>query len=140
MNAYFDTSALVPLLIEEPGSERARGVWDEAVQVVSVRLVYPEARSALAQARRKHRINNDRLRQAVSLLDQLFARLDLIEVTDDLAHRAGELAEVLALRAYDAVHVAAAERVHNDDLVMVAGDAAILRAGTTLGLTTAATN
>ena len=56
MIAYFDTSALLPLLIDEPGSERAGRLWDEADHVVSVRLIYVEARAALAQARRLERL------------------------------------------------------------------------------------
>jgi uncharacterized protein len=47
--ADFDTSALIPLLIEEPGSVRAGRVWDVADHVTSVRLIYTEARAALAQ-------------------------------------------------------------------------------------------
>jgi hypothetical protein len=37
-----DTSAVVPLLIAEPGSARAASLWDGADRVVSVRLIYPE--------------------------------------------------------------------------------------------------
>jgi uncharacterized protein len=40
--AYFDTSSIVPLLIEEPGSETAGRLWDEADRLVSIRLVYVE--------------------------------------------------------------------------------------------------
>jgi len=44
--AYFDTSAVVPLLVDEPGSSTAATLWDRADRVVSVRLVYAEARAA----------------------------------------------------------------------------------------------
>jgi uncharacterized protein len=56
--AYFDTSAVMPLLIAEPGSDRAAALWDGADRVVSVRLVYPEARAALAQAERLGRLTS----------------------------------------------------------------------------------
>ncbi len=140
MIAYFDTSALVPLLVEEPGSEQAGRLWDASSRVVSVRLAYPEGRAALAQAQRESRITDRGLRQAVREFDRLFDQLDIVEITPGLAHRAGELAEAHALRGYDAVHIAAAEQLLDNDLVVVAGDAAMLRAGQALGLATAATS
>ena len=57
MIAYFDTSALIPLLIDEPASVRAARLWDEAARVVSVRLAYPEARAGLARAGRMGRLS-----------------------------------------------------------------------------------
>ena len=139
MIAYFDTSALVPLLVEEAGSERAAVLWDAASRVASVRLAYPETRAALAQARRESRLTDRGLRQAAREFDRLFDQLDIVEITPGLAHRAGELAEAQALRGYDAVHVAAAEQLLTDDLVVVAGDTEVLRAGRALGLATATT-
>jgi len=138
--AYFDTSALVPLIIDESGSERAGRLWDQADRVASVRLMYPEARAALAQARRDNRLSSTALRAAVKDLDDLAAQLDIVELTEQLALRAGELAEAHALRGYDAVHLAAAEQLYDDDLVMVAGDSALLGAGEILGFATAATS
>jgi predicted nucleic acid-binding protein len=136
---YFDTSALVPLLIAEPGSRAARQLWDGATRVVSVRLVYPEARAALAQARRAGRLTARQLRTAVRSLDDLYTQLDLVEVSERLAHQAGELAERRELRAYDAVHLAAALLIDDPELVLAAGDLELLAAATASGLATAPT-
>lgn len=46
MIAYFDTSAVVPLLVQEPATEQCSRLWDEATRVLTVRLTYPEARAA----------------------------------------------------------------------------------------------
>ncbi len=46
---------------------------------------------------------------------------------------AADLAEVQPLRAYDAVHLAAALQVVEADLVLVAGDRALLTAAESLG-------
>jgi uncharacterized protein len=135
--AYFDTSAVMPLLIAEPGSDRAASLWDGADRVVSVRLVYPEARAALAQAERLGRLAARQLRDAVTEFDALFEQIDLVEVDDVLARRAGELAGVRQLRGYDAVHLAAANRVNDPDVVVVAGDGALLDAATAEGMTVA---
>lgn len=137
MIAYFDTSAVVPLLVAEPGSARAATLWDGADRVVSVRLVYPETRAALAQAERLGRLTARQLRGAVTELHSLFEGIDLVEVDDALARRAGELADARRLRGYDAVHLAAANRVNDPDVVVVAGDGALLDAATAEGMTIA---
>jgi uncharacterized protein len=135
--AYFDTSAVVPLLIAEPGSARAASLWDGADRVVSVRLIYPETRAALAQAERLGRLTARQLRDAVSGFDSLFEEIDLVEIDDALARRAGELAEVRQLRGYDAVHLAAADRVRDPNVVVIAGDGALLDAAADEGMTVA---
>lgn len=135
MIAYFDTSALLPLLIEEAGSLRAGRVWDEAEHVTSVRLVYAEARAALAQAVRTERLDAERLAETVASLDDLYAHLDRIDVDDRLVRRAGGLAEAFGLRGYDAVHLASAEQFAADEsAVLVSGDRALSAAATSLGL------
>jgi uncharacterized protein len=135
--AYFDTSAVVPLLIAEPGSARAATLWDRADRVVSVRLIYPEARAALAQAQRLGRITARQLRDAVTAFDALFDEIDLVEVDDALARRAGDLAEVRQLRGYDAVHLAAADRVRDPNVVVIAGDGTLLGAAVAEGMAVA---
>lgn len=137
MISYFDTSALVPLIIAEPGSSAARELWDGAARVASVRLAYPETRAALAQAHRGRRLTARQLRSAVTGLDELFTRLDVVDVDDGLARHAGELAEVHGLRGYDAVHLAAADRLRDDELVLAAGDRELLAAAQHLGMNTA---
>ena len=51
---YFDSSALVKLVVEETGSDLAAELWDGCDAAVASRLAYPEVRSALAAARRNH--------------------------------------------------------------------------------------
>jgi predicted nucleic acid-binding protein len=135
--AYFDTSAVMPLLIAEAGSARAASLWDGADRVVSVRLVYPETRAALAQAERLGRLTARHLRVAVTEFDAFFEEMDLVEVDDALARRAGELAEARQLRGYDAVHLAAADRVRDPNVVVIASDGALLEAAAAEGLAVA---
>ena len=137
MIAYFDTSAVVPLLIAETGSARAASLWDSADRIVSVRLIYPETRAALAQAKRLGRLTARQLRDAATGFDSIFEEIDIVEVDDALARRAGELAEVRQLRGYDAVHLAAADRVRDPNVVVIAGDGALLDAATAEGMTVA---
>lgn len=139
MIAYLDTSALIPLIVEEPGSVRAGRVWDVADHVTSVRLLYAEARAALAQAVRLGRLDRGQLRRTVAALDRLYTQLDLIDVDDHVVRRAGVLAEQHALRGYDAVHLAAAERVADEATVLASGDRDLGKAARKLGLSVADT-
>ncbi|MDP8976209.1 MAG: type II toxin-antitoxin system VapC family toxin [Actinomycetota bacterium] len=129
---------MLPLLVIEPGSARAASLWDAADRVVSVRLVYPEGRAALAQARRLGRLTARELRAAVTGFDSTYEEFDLVEVDRELARSAGHLAEIHGLGGYDAVHLAAANRVGDPDVVVVAGDEALLTAATAEGMTIAA--
>jgi predicted nucleic acid-binding protein len=134
--AYFDTSAVVPLVITEAGSKRAAVLWDGAERAVSVRLVYPEGRAALAQAERLGRLTVRQFRAAARAFEARYLELDLVEFDDVLARRAGQIAEIHGLRGYDAVHLAAAERVHDPELVVVAGDRPLLKAAAAEGMAT----
>lgn len=99
-----------------------------------------EARAALAQAARLGRVAEDDLAVAIEELGSLYDQLDLLEVDDLLVRRAGELAQRFALRGYDGVHLAAAERVQNGTTVMVAGDGDLCAAAEGIGLAVARTH
>ena len=72
MIAYFDTSAVVPLLVVEAGSDRAAALWDASDRVVSGRIVYPDGRAALTQAHRVGRLTARQLRAAVTEFDSRY--------------------------------------------------------------------
>ena len=137
MIAYFDTSAVVPLFVGEVGSSLAKSLWESADRVVSARLVYPETRAALARAQRAGRITTRQLRAIALELEVFYGHLHLVDLDDDLAHRAGDLAETHGLRGGGAVHLAAAAGLQDLDLVVVAGDAALLGAASAEGMTIA---
>jgi hypothetical protein len=105
---YVDTSTLLKLLVDEEGSDRAELVWDAADSLASVSLVVVEARAALASATRGGRLTSEQHQQAKDGLLALIGDLHLVQVTDELITRAGDLAEDERLRGYDAIHLAAA--------------------------------
>ncbi|MGE0879636.1 MAG: type II toxin-antitoxin system VapC family toxin [Acidimicrobiia bacterium] len=137
MIAYFDTSAFVPLFIDEPTSDACDRLWDDATRVLSVRLLYPEARAALARAWRMGRLTADAHAEAVALLDARMPEIDRIEVTEKLAGAAGAIAQHHALRGYDAVHLAAALTAADDDFVFVTGGQDLAAAARAVGLAVA---
>jgi len=137
---YFDTSAVLPLAIEEPASQIASRLWDEAERVVSSRLVYAEGRAALAMALRMRRIDEQELRIAVDAFEILHGQLHLVEVTEALVRSSGGMAEQFDLRGYDAVHLASVQEIADSDVVLAAGDQSLLAAGEALGIAVANLN
>ena len=139
MIADFDTSAIVPLIVDEPTTETCNRLWNEATRVVCVRLIYPESRAALARAERLGRLTPLQLREAVAERESIIDEIDLVEIGPDLARDAGDLAEHFGLRGYDAVHLAAALAVNDDDVVLVTGDRELATAARAAGLATTLT-
>lgn len=135
MIAYFDTSALIKLVIDEEGSDRAALVWDATDGPVSVALIAVEGRAALASAHRGRRLTDTRYRRARDEYLALLAGVAIVNVTAELLDHAGELAETEGLRGYDAVHLAAALRVSVD--VFCSSDATLCSAAAHRGLAVA---
>jgi uncharacterized protein len=140
MICYFDTSAVIPLLIAEPNSPTCVRLWTDADAVVTSRMLYAEASAALAQAERMDRIAADEHLGAIRSLEQLWPEFDLVEVDDAVVRRAAEIARSEALRGYDSVHCASADQVADADLIVASGDKKLLNACRSLGLTTADVN
>jgi uncharacterized protein len=137
---YLDTSAFVPLLIDEATSEACQRFWDDADVIVSSRLLYVETAAALAQAGRMGRLTEGEHLQVRPRLDQMWSEMDIIEVDEQVVTRAADLAHRLALRGYDAVHAASAEQLDDDDVVAASGDQQLLTAWMELGMATYDTN
>lgn len=136
MIVYFDTSALVPLLIDEPTSPICERLWNDADDVVSVRIAYVEAAAAIAQAHRLGRLTRSQQGDAVALLNETWDQLQLVDVDDQLVRRAGVLADLHSLRGYDATHCAGAESIDERDVVAASGDRQLLAAWSALGMNT----
>jgi uncharacterized protein len=136
---YFDTSAFVPLLVTEAGTTTANELWEAADDVVTCRLLYVEAAAALARARQMDRITDRNHRAALGSLDDLWRDFRVTEVDEVVVRRAAELADRHALRGYDAVHCASAERIADADLVVASGDKDLVAACSELALATALT-
>ena len=56
----FDTSAVVPLIIDEGSTDRSNRVWNESSRIVCARSLYPETRAAAGPHHTHHRLNTRR--------------------------------------------------------------------------------
>lgn len=109
MITYVDTSVLLKLLVDdEAGTDAAERLWLESTYVVCAEIGYAEARAALASMHRNGRLDDGSLRTARVQLDALWEQIDVVAVTTEIVHAAGDLAEDEGLRGYDAVHLASA--------------------------------
>lgn len=135
MIGYFDTSALVKLIIDEDGHTVAAALWAASRRIVCGRLGYPEARAALAAAARLGRLDPAGLFAAKTQFERRWARVRVVELDAALARRAGDLAERQALRGYDAVHLASALLAgERTELVLVCWDGRLRSAAAAEGL------
>jgi len=119
---YFDSSALVKLLVEEDGSDLAAELWDGCDVAVSSRLAYPEVRAALAAAGRNHDLNQAGQAAAQDAWEEYWAATRPVMLTRAVERNAGELAARHALRGADAVHLASALAISQPGLIVAAWD------------------
>ena len=106
MILYLDTSSLVKLYVDEPGSEDVLRLVDQAELVTTSVVAYAEARAALARRRREKYLKPEGHRRAKAALDADWDSILTLEVGETLAKSAGDLAERHRLRGFDALHLA----------------------------------
>lgn len=105
---YLDTSALVKLYLVEPNRETVIAAVQEASRVTTSMVAYAEARSAFARRLRENTVSIQEHDRIVQAFNTNWIQIDRVPVSDDLTHAAGDLAQRLALRGLDALHLASA--------------------------------
>lgn len=141
MIVYLDTSAFLKLYLEESNSSVVHRAIAASTAVCTHLITYAEMRAALAQAGRMERIPRENFSCFIDRFEKDWLSIEIVAVDLPLVRRAGGLAERFALRGYDSVHLAAAERVFeasiaNDDFLMIVFDRALCAAAEALGITT----
>ena len=119
---YFDSSALVKLVVEETGSDLSAELWDGCDAALTSRLAYPEVRAALATAGRNHDLAERELDAAERAWERFWAAIRPVELTAAVEQHAGQLARDHGLRGPDAVHLASALAIGHSDLVVAVWD------------------
>lgn len=112
----------------------AAELWGGAYPAASSILAYPEGQAALAGARRLDRLGEEGHKQALAAFEQLYSELVMVGLDQELARRAGGYAEDLGLRGYDAVHLATALELGDEEVVLVTWDRDLARAAEGVGL------
>lgn len=92
MITYVDTSVLLRLLVDDEAvTDAAERLWLESTYVVCAEIGYAEARAALASMHRNGRLDDGSLRTARVQLDALWEQIDVVAVTTEIVHAAGDL-------------------------------------------------
>jgi predicted nucleic acid-binding protein len=119
---YFDSSALVKLVVEEAGTDLAADLWDGCDAALASRLAYPEVRAALAAACRNHDLDEAGLATAEQAWEDYWSATRPVELTQAVERNAGHLAPRHALRGADAVHLASALALGDAELIVAVWD------------------
>lgn len=114
----------------------AADLWNSACPVAAGILAYPEGRAVLAAARRAGRLTKREHARALADFEDLQLELISVGIDDDLVRNAGKYAEDLGLRGYDAVHLATALALGDEDVALITWDADLRRAAERVGLAT----
>jgi uncharacterized protein len=119
---YFDSSALVKLVLNETGSELVATLWNACDAALSSRLAYPEVCAALAAAGRNHDLTESETAAAAAEWEIFWASIRPVELSAAVEQSAGGLAARHRLRGADAVHLASALALGSIDLTVAVWD------------------
>lgn len=105
---FWDTSALVPLLLEQEATAEAAELLSQDPEIVAWWGSAVECASAVARLRREERLTVSEEEQALELLNGLRSSWLEILPSEEVRQRALRLLRVHPLRAADALHLSAA--------------------------------
>jgi len=127
----------VKIVVHEPESDVARSLFETASELVSASLGYVEARSALSRLAREGRIRGAGRDRARAELERIWQIANIVDFDARLVGRAGDVSELLDLRAGDAIHLASALALEAPELVFATWDDELGRAARDAGLAVA---
>ena len=131
---YFDSSALVKLVLDETGSDVAAALWNACDAALSSRLAYPEVCAALAAAGRNHDLTESEASAAADEWEVFWSSMRPIELSAGVERVAGELAVLHRLRGADAVHLASALALGSPEVTVAAWDRRLHAGAAAVGL------
>lgn len=109
MIAYFDTSALIKLYVSEAHRPAVLELRDASEVLATSIVSHVEVHSAFARRMREDRSSAESLLLDRQAFSDDWAQWLLLPVDQPLVTLAGRYAETFALRAYDSLHLAAAQ-------------------------------
>lgn len=135
---YWDTSAILSLIVDEPPHERVLELYQQDSQIVAGWATSVEMASAIARREREGRISADEADAALKAAKRLAASWHEVVPSDVVRRTAERLLRVHSLRAADSLQLAAALAAANHDpatLEMVCFDSRLTAAARREGFT-----
>ncbi len=105
---FWDSSAIIPLCLEEPASEKIRDLAEKDEDLIVWWATRVECLSALARRRREEGLTSGAELSARTALSALPAEWSEVQPSESVRQRAARLLMVHALRAADAMQLASA--------------------------------
>lgn len=106
---YLDTSAVLKLYLQEPGSKELREEVERFQgSLFTSRVTYAETIAGLARAHREDRITRHAYRQKGTEFESDWTALQIVELTQEVLRPCLVLIEKYALRGFDAIHLCSA--------------------------------
>ena len=136
---YLDTSAWVKIYMLEEQAEPVATLMRDASACHTHLIAWAEMRAALARADRMGRFTASSKQAALAAAERDWSDFLVVDTTENIVRRAGDLADRFGLRGYDSVHLAAAEAISlllmPEPLTFVCFDDRLNDAAAGLGLT-----
>lgn len=130
MILYLDTSSLVKLYLEEPGTKEVQSRLQRADVVATSVIAYPEAHAALSRRHREGALTKSEFNAVVEEFRDTWSRFLAVILSAPVYVRAGTLAVTHGLRGMDGIHLASCvELLRDGDRVeFLAHDLRLMRA------------
>jgi predicted nucleic acid-binding protein len=138
MILYLDSSAFIKNYILEPGRDQIIELIEEAEIIAACELAYVEISAAFERAYREQRLDAEQLQQAHLQFNEDWPATLVIGTVDRLLKEAVSLIRQFPLKAYDAMHLAAARALQQDndvEIIFACFDTQLNRAARQSGLT-----
>jgi predicted nucleic acid-binding protein len=128
MIVFYDTSAIVPLILIEPNSDKAQRYWKKAEGRIAWRWLKVEVEAALTRRKAPS--------QAWNNWDRIEMSLEWVELPDSLTESLCRFNRTLGLRAADAGHLFIMERLTREfeDMELATFDKEMRAAARELGI------
>lgn|GEM_PF-122210 len=137
---YLDASAWVKRYYEEAGTSWIEALFSRQPVLVCATLGFIEVIATLARKRKAAELDPLSFEEKARQLDDDWSHFIHIRLEDEVLHLARELADQLALRGADAVHLASAVQLQrrlveeDDQLILVTSDQELASAARLRGL------
>ncbi len=117
---FWDTSAIIPLLLDEPSSPQTRELADDGTELAVWWATIVECIAAIARHERQGELDADQVSLARTTLSALVLRWTEIPPTDRIRRTAQRMVTFHEIRTADAFQLAAAMAASDEDPETVA--------------------
>ncbi len=114
MKAFFDTSALIKRYLDEPGSGKVAGLFEDAIEVYLSPAARVEAYHVFYRLKHSHPSETEHLYYGMREMEQDLRSFSVVMWDGALENKVLEVMEKVPIKSFDAVQLASALMVKPD--------------------------